>query len=113
MTIIWDDQKPEDYPFQTDFSYRANQLTKKRWFTYNIAGGTIIGLIMALIVFLMPSTYLTELTRCLIAGVIGVWPLKFMEIRSERSTKVGTAAMAVVFGVGILAYAISILVGGQ
>lgn len=111
--MIWDDQKTEDYPFQTDFSYKANMLPKKTWFAYNIVGGAIIGVIMAILVFGMTDRYLTDISRCLIAGVIGIWPIKFMEMRSERTTKMATCAMAVVFGIGIAIYAVHLLMTGK
>ena len=36
--VVWDDQKIGDYPFQTEYSYRMNQLSRKRWLTMSIVG---------------------------------------------------------------------------
>ena len=114
--MVWDDQKTEEYPYQTDFSYKANQIPREKWFLYNGIGGAILGLIMALIVFLPPviikEPYLTDLTRCLLAGVIGAWPLKVMETRSERTLQVAKLSMAIVFTIGIVAFAIYLKVSG-
>ena len=92
--VVWDDQKIGDYPFQTEYSYRMNQLSRKRWLTYNVIGGCILGALMAWMVFVVSDHYFSDPARMMIAVLIGVWPTKFMEKRAERTTKAAQAAMA-------------------
>ena len=108
--VVWDDQKIGDYPFQTEYSYRMNQLSRKRWLTYNVIGGCILGALMAWMVFVVSDHYFSDPARMMIAVLIGVWPTKFMEKRAERTTKAAQAAMAAVFAIGIGLYALHLLV---
>ncbi len=108
--MVLDNQKPEQYPYQTEFSYRANRLSRKVWYLYNIVGGLVLGLIMGAIMFLVSDYYFSDPARMLIAIVIGVWPIAFTEKRAERTTRVAQIAMALTFGACILAYAASLLV---
>ena len=85
--VVWDDQKIGDYPFQTEYSYRMNQLSRKRWLTYNVIGGCILGALMAWMVFVVSDHYFSDPARMMIAVLIGVWPTKFMEKRAEGRPK--------------------------
>ena len=108
--VVWDDQKIGDYPFQTEYSYRMNQLSRKRWLTYNVIGGCILGALMAWMVFVVSDHYFSDPARMMIAVLIGVWPTKFMEKRAVRTTKAAQAAMAAVFAIGIGLYALHLVV---
>lgn len=104
-----DDQKGEDYAYQTEFSYRMNHLSRERWFAYNIAGGVVLGAVMALLVFVMTDRFLSDPARMVIAVFIGVWPTKQLEKMAERSTRVAILAIAATFFVGIVLYSIKLL----
>ena len=110
--MVWDDQKVGDYPFQTEFSYRMNQMDKSRWYAYNAVGGTILGILMAILVFLVPESIFSDPTRLVLALFIGAWPIRTMEKSAERTTKVAQAAMAVTFGLATLSYAVVLLIQG-
>ena len=104
--IVWDDQKTDGYAFQSDFSYRMNQLSRRQWITYNVIGGAVLGAIMALIVYAVSDRVFSDPARVMIAILVGVWPTKFTEIRAERTTKAAQISMAVVFAIGIVIYAV-------
>ena len=110
--MVWDDQKVGDYAYQTEFSYRMNQLSKRSWYARNIAGGIVLGILMAVIMFLVPDSYFSDPARMVIAVVVGVWPTKVVEKTAERTTKVAQVAMAVTFAIGIGLYALSLLLQG-
>lgn len=107
--MVWDDRKTGDYAFQTDFSYRMNQLSRRSWLVRNAAAGAALGLVMAAIVYLVPSYYFSDPTRMVFALFVGVWPVKFVEKTAERTTKMATAAMAAAFALGTVAYSLSLL----
>lgn len=107
--MILDDQKGEDYAYQTEFSYRMNHLPRSRWFACNIALGVGLGAIMAILLFVMSDRWLSDPARMVIAIFIGVWPTKQLEKMAERSTRVGILASAAAFAVGVLLYAIKLL----
>jgi len=107
--MVWDDRKVGDYAFQTEFSWRMNQLSRRRWLTYNAIGGAALGVVMAAIVYLVPSYYFSDPTRMVFALFVGAWPTKFVEKTAERTTKAAVAAMAVAFAAGTGLYALSLL----
>ncbi len=110
--MVLDDQKGENYAYQTEFSYRMNQLSRRRWFARNIALGLVLGTLMALILFVMTDKYLSDPARMVVAVVLGIWPTKQLETMAERSTKVAILAMAAAFAVGIVLYAVKLLRAG-
>ena len=107
--MILDDQKGEDYAYQTEFSYRMNHLPRSRWLAYNIALGVGLGAIMAILLFVMSDRWLSDPARMVIAIFIGIWPTKQLEKMAERSTRVGILTIAATFAVGVLLYAIKLL----
>ena len=111
-SLAWDDQKTGDYPFQTEFSYQMNQLSRRRWYTYNAIGGVVLGAVMAVLVFLVPETYFSDPARLVIALFIGAWPPKVMAQNAERSTRVAQLAMVLTFAAGTALYALRLLITG-
>lgn len=106
----WDDQKTGDYPFATQFSWAANQISSRRWVAFNLAGGAVLGLVMGWLIFCLPATVLSDPARMLAAVVLGAGTTQVMEKRAERTTKAAQAAMAAALGLCILAYALYLAV---
>ncbi len=104
-----DDQKGEDYPYQTEFSYQMNHLPRKVWFAYNIAGGVLLGTVMALLLFVMTDRWLSDPARLVIAIILGIWPTKTIEKMAERTTKVAILSLSATFLIGIILYSIKLL----
>ena len=103
MKIVWDDQKLEDYAYQSEFGYNMNQLTKRNWMIGNILGGIVLGALMAWVLFAIPDTVFSEPTR-MVLGILIAGITRFMENRAERSTKMAQAAMVLTFVAGMLIY---------
>lgn len=103
MKIVWDDQKLEDYAYQSEFGYNMNQLTKRNWMIGNILGGIVLGALMAWILFAIPYTVFSDPTR-MVLGILVAGITRFMENRAERSTKIAQAAMVLTFVAGMLIY---------
>ncbi len=103
MKIVWDDQKLEDYAYQSEFGYNMNQLTKKNWMIGNIFGGIVLGALMAWVLFAIPDTVFSDPTR-MVLGILIAGITRFMENRAERSTKMAQAAMVLTFVAGMLIY---------
>ena len=103
MKIVWDDQKLEDYAYQSEFGYNMNQLTKRNWMIGNILGVIVLGALMAWILFAIPDTVFSDPTR-MVLGILVAGITRFMENRAERSTKIAQAAMVLTFVAGMLIY---------
>lgn len=102
----WDDQKTGDYPFATQFSWAANQISPQRWLVYNLIGGAVLGGVMGWLLFCLPAAVLSDPARMLAAVVLGIWTTQGVEKRAERTTKAAQAAMAATLGLCILAFAL-------
>lgn len=109
--IIWDDPKLEGYAYQTEFSYQMNHLSKKKWYFINITLGTVLGIVMALLLFVVSSEVLSDPARMVLAIVIGGGGTKYLETRAERSSKISQLAMALTFILGMVFYALHLLLG--
>lgn len=107
--MTWDDRKTGDYPFQTDFSYRANQISTRRWLGANLALGILLGALMALVLFVVPNTVLSDIARLMIALLVGGGTTRYLEQRAERTTRAAQAAMALTFAAGTLIFALTLL----
>lgn len=107
--MIWDDRKTGDYPFQTEFSYRANQISTGRWLAGNLLVGALLGIFMALVLFAVPDTVLSDIARLMIALAAGCGITRYLEQRAERTTRAAQAAMAATFAVGTLIFALTLL----
>lgn len=110
MKVVWDDQKLEDYAYQTEFGYNMNQVSKKNWMMGNIMGGIVLGSLMAWILFAIPDTVFSDPAR-MVLGILVAGITRFMENRAERSTKIAQAAMVITFAVGMLIYMAGLLGG--
>lgn len=108
MKIVWDDQKLEDYAYQSDFSYSANHMSKRSWKIRNILGGFLLGSLMAGVLFLIPNTVFSDPARMFI-GVLIAGITEFVEKRSERSTKIAQASLVVTFIIYTLIYIVGLL----
>ncbi len=108
MKIVWDDQKLEDYAYQSEFGYNMNQLTKRNWMIGNILGGIVLGALTAWILFAIPDTVFSDPTR-MVLGVLIAGITRFMENRAERSTKIAQAAMVLTFVTGMLIYMVGLV----
>lgn len=107
--IIWDDPKTDGYAYQTEFSYQMNHLPKKKWYLINILLGITLGIVMALLLFVVSSDVLSDPARMVLAIVIGGGGTKYLEARAERSSKISQVAMAITFVIGMVIYALSLL----
>lgn len=103
MKIVWDDQKLEDYAYQSEFGYNMNQVSKRNWMMGNILGGIVLGALMAWVLFTIPNTVFSDPTR-MVLGVLIAGITRFIENRAERSTKIAQAAMVLTFIAGMLIY---------
>ena len=103
MKIVWDDQKLEDYAYQSEFGYNMNQLTKRNWMIGNILGGIVLGALMAWILFAIPDTVFSDPTR-MVLGILVAGITRFMENRAERSKKIAQAVMVLTFVAEMLIY---------
>jgi len=106
--LAWDNQKGENYPYQTEFSYRINKWSKGKWFAFNIAMGVFLGLVMAAMLYLMGDAFLSDMARTVVGALIGVWCTGFIEKISERTTRLSQLTMIIVFVLCTVAYSISI-----
>jgi len=107
--LAWDNQKGDNYPYQTEFSYRINQWSRAKWFTFNIILGVALGLIMAAMLYLMGDLFLSDMARTVVGGLIGIWCTGFIEKISERTTRLSQLIMVIVFALCTVVYSISLL----
>ena len=106
--MAWDNQKDDNYPYQTEFSYRMNQWSKGKWFTFNIIFGVVLGLIMGAMLYLMGDYFLSDMGRTLVGALLGIWCTGFVEKTAERTTRLAQLAMIITFVLCTVAYSISI-----
>jgi len=107
--LVWDDPKGDDYPYQTEFSYRMNHVSRRTWFTYNIIGGALLGVIMAVLLYLAGDFFLSDMARTVVAALIGIWCTGFVEKTAERTTRVAQLAMVVSFVICTVIYSVSLI----
>lgn len=106
----WDDGAGrDDNIYGSDFAYRMNQIEPARWNLYAGTGGAVLGALMACALFLFPGDIASDSVRLLIAFALGVVPISFFEKRAERSLKPARMGMAAAFGLGMVCFALYLL----
>lgn len=99
-----------DTTYGSDFAYRVNRIPEARWKRYTLWGGVCIGLLMGGVLFGIPSTLLAESARLVIAFVIGVLPVRFLEHKAERSMRFANIGIGVAFVACMIAFVVLLFV---
>ena len=107
--MAWDNQKGDNYPYQTEFSYRVNRWSKGKWFAFNTLLGVALGVIMAAMLYVMGDYFLSDMGRTLVGALIGIWCTGFIEKISERTTRLSQLIMIITFVICTVIYSISLL----
>jgi hypothetical protein len=99
-----------DTTYGSDFAFRMNQIGETKWKRNNLFFGSLLGLVMGAVLFLLPDSLLAESARLVVVFVIAVLPMRFFEQRAERSIRYAKIGMAVCFIAFIIGYAVFLLV---
>jgi len=99
-----------DTTYGSDFALRMNQIDETKWKRYNLIFGSLLGLLMGAVLFLLPDSLVAESARLVVVFVIAALPMRFFEQRAERSIRHAKICMAVCFLACMIGYAVFLLV---